>query len=747
MQQHPRIFDYLKIRQYTALLGFSLLYFSASFAQGESPFRPFTWEWPSPNASRLATGAPGPLYWQQKANYNISVQLDEIRHRISGQENLTYFNYSPNTLSFIWLQLDQNIRKPDALAQQILSGEYHGEKQMDMPRLQPALSFNGGVQDFEVRLNGQLLPATIVETNARIDLPQSLRPGESISLDMTWNYAINDGRDGGRCGYEYFPEDGNYIYEIAQFYPRVCTYDELWGWENKPFMGDSEFGLEFGDFQLAIELPSDFLVAATGELQNPDEVLSKTQKSRLESLNTSIGEPKFIVTPAEALIAAKSKSKTRKTWRYKAENVRDMAFAASKKFVWDAAKIKLGGKEILTQAFYPKEGMPLWDKYANHAVIHTLQTYSKLTFDYPYPVATAVHGPVWGMEYPMLAFCGGRPTSSGYYSRQAKYRMIGVVIHEVGHNYFPMIVNSNERRWAWMDEGLNSFCQILAEESFEENFPLRRGSIDDIDALMIGNDHQAIMTNADDLRDNSSISYIKTAIGLNLLRNEILGPELFDQAFRAYALRWAFKHPEPADLFRTIEDLSGNELNWFWRTWFYENPNFEVGISKVAHGRVSPTLAKSAGNDPHIRQNFRLPPSTDYCAQHPNLKDRYSEQSFGKALSNERELKELLEMQKLKKDTSQAFHYYQVLISRTQAGILPTQLEVYLNDGNTLKYQIPAQVWQKGNTRFVKEIYAPKPILAIVLDPQQVFPDIDRSNNIFPRLRDNLTFEETTLRQ
>lgn len=735
-------FDLLRLM---ALLGCFWASFSLSFGQGDGAFRPFTWEWPTPSENRLASGAPGPMYWQQKANYDISIRLDDIQHKISGSETLVYFNQSPHSLPFLWLQVDQNLRKPDALSKQISAGSFYSTLGEFERHFQPAPLFEGGVEDLLVSLNGVALKTTIVETNARIDLPKPLLPGESVALNISWSYRINDARDQGRCGYEYFPEDGNYIYEIAQFYPRVCTYDEIWGWENKPFLGDAEFGLEFGDFELSIDVPTGYLVTATGELKNEAEVLSKVQLSRLAKLKQSLGEPEFIVTAQEAYLAAKAKPNGRSIWKFSARNVRDMAFAASRKFIWDAAEIEIGGKSIRTQAFYPKEGMPLWDKYATHAIIHTLQTYSNLTFDYPYPVATAVHGPVWGMEYPMIAFCGGRPTSSGYYSRQAKYRMIGVVMHEVGHNYFPMVVNSNERRWAWMDEGLNSFCQIIAEESFEADFVLRRGSMQVIDVLMEGPDHQAIMTSPDELRDNSAISYHKTALGLNILRNEVLGPALFQDAFSAYANRWAFKHPEPSDFFRTIEDVSGHDLSWFWRTWFYENVDFEMGIAKVMHYALSADQNAKQQNDPHLVTQFRGKPISYYCESRPELKDRYSGQQYEKLKPHEDQLRDLL--QDAKPDTSKSGHLYQVLIERKGKGVLPVQLEAWMVDGTQLKFQIPAQVWLKGNTRFVKEIYSKKELAAIVLDPEEVIPDLNRSNNLFPREQDELDFEEPAFRR
>lgn len=725
-----------------------MLWAGALPAQPSNPFQPFSWEWPTPNDIRLASGAPGPGYWQQAADYDIAVVLDDVRQRISGQETITYFNHSPHSLHYLWMQLDQNLRRPDAMVRQMEQAASNATPQQFDRHFAPEPTFRGGIEDLKVTCSGHPLVHTEVETNLRVDLPQPLLPGDSVELQVQWSFAINDARAiEGRSGYEYFPEDGNYIYEIAQFYPRMCVYDDVKGWENRPFYGPAEFGLEFGDFDLRIDVPEDHVVAATGSLVNADQVLTKEQRQRLAKLDEHPGVPQPIISPEEAKANQKSRAKGRKVWHFRADNVRDVAFASSRKFAWDAATLHLGERKVLAQSLYPQEGIPLWDKYATHAILHTLQTYSRLSLDYPYPVATAVHGPVWGMEYPMMAFCGGRPTSSGYYSRQAKYLMIGVVIHEVGHNFFPMIVNSNERRWAWMDEGVNSFCQIIAEQTFERGFPLRRGSAERIADLMRGTDHQPIMTNPESLRDNSVVSYEKTAVGLYLLRHEVMGPDVFDMAFKEYARRWAFRHPEPADFFRTLEDASGYALSWFWRTWFYEAQPLEMGIRKVKHYLLPKSRAAKDYLDPHA-----IPPPgpaawSCYTDDKPALQDRYSGMESTSAEANEEFLEGLLYQAKTSPDTSKAFHVYQVQVERNGGCILPVQVQALYADGSRELFRLPAEVWMMGNSTFVKEVYSDQPILAFVLDPDHLIPDIDRSNDLFPRANGKLQFETADLRK
>jgi Peptidase family M1 domain len=735
------------MRYICALVWMSCVLSEHLLAQSENAFQPMSCEWPSPSESRLASGAPGPAYWQQRANYRISVVLDDVRQRLTGEETVTYFNNSPHSLAYVWMQLDQNLRRPDAMTRQTEPARnYTNANQFDRHFLQEP-TFLGGFEGLEIASMGQALTFKVVETNMRVDLPQPLAPGDSLVMQIKWTYAINDARLEGRSGFEYFPEDGNYIYEIAQFYPRMCVYDDVKGWENKPFYGPAEFGLEFGDFDLVANVPEDHVVNATGTLTNAPEVLSAEQQRRLAALSGKPGVPQFIVRPEEARIAQKTKATGRKIWHFQARNVRDIAFASSRKFIWDAAQTEVGNHKVIAQSFYPSEAMPLWDKYATHAIIHTLKTYSQLTLDYPYPVASAVHGPIWGMEYPMLAFCGGRPTSSGYYSRQAKYLMIGVIIHEVGHNFFPMIVNSDERRWAWMDEGLNSFCQIIAEQTFEHGFPLRRGAADNISSFMLSSDHQPIMTNPESLRDNGATSYEKAAIGLYILRNEVMAPGVFDMAFKEYARRWAFKHPEPADFFRSIEDASGYALSWFWRTWFYEAQPLEMSIGRVKHYLVNKERASKAYIDPHAMPMATKPREVCYVDGWPELKDRYSDQESASGEASAEVVEGMLRNAPTMLDTVNAYHVYQVNVERNGACILPMQLEAIYADGTRERYRLPAEVWMTGHHSFLKEVYSDKAIVGFVLDPDHAVPDADRSNDFFPRNEGGKQFETADLRK
>ena len=504
------------------------------------------------------------------------------------KETITYTNNSPDDLEYLWLQLDQNVRAKGADSKLTRTEEI--EPQMYSYQVAAFHSeFDGGFKITSVKdKKGGKLAHTINKTMMRIDLPAPLKSGASYTFKVDWWYNINDGlKTFARSGYEYFPEDGNYMYNIAQFYPRMCQYNEVDGWQNKQFLGRGEFTLSFGDYDVKITVPSDFIVAATGELQNTD-VLTKEQKARLDKAKNA-DAPVMIVTKDEAIANEQTKEKGRKTWNFKATNVRDFAFAASRKMVWDAQGVKMGGRTIMAMSYYPKEGMPLWDKYSTRAVVQTLETYSKHTFDYPYPVAISTHAAYTGMEYPMICFNFGRPRADGSYSERTKYRMIGVIIHEIGHNYFPMIVNSDERQWTWMDEGLNTFLQYLTECEWERDFPHRRGPAHKIVPYMKGdkNGIVPIMTNSESILQFGNNAYGKPATALNILRETVMGRELFDHAFKVYANRWKFKHPTPADFFRTMEDASGVDLDWFWRGWFYSTDHVDIALKDVSWYKVN----------------------------------------------------------------------------------------------------------------------------------------------------------------
>ncbi|MCB0564461.1 MAG: M1 family metallopeptidase, partial [Phaeodactylibacter sp.] len=551
----------------------------------KNKFRQLYQELPTPNVYRNAAGAPGHMYWQQKADYKISVELDDEKQRIYGEETITYHNNSPDLLEYLWVQLDQNRRAKDSDTYKTNTSEMSDSMSLqEIKELEP--TFDGGFNlEYVQTMDGKSLSHTVVKTMMRVDPPQPLQPGEQFSFRVKWWYNINDRMEiGGRSGYEYFKEDDNYLYTIAQFFPRMAVYNDVEGWQNKQFLGRGEFTLPFGDYEVDITVPADHYVAATGTLGNMPDVLTKEQVEKLEQAKQERNNPVIIVSEEDARKNEKDKSKAKKTWKFKAENVRDFAFASSRKFIWDAMGVEMGdGKVVLAMSMYPKEGNPLWEKYSTKAVAHTLKWYSHYTFDYPYPVAWSINAKQIGMEYPMICFNFGRPETDGTYSERTKYGMIGVIIHEVGHNYFPMIVNSDERQWTWMDEGLNSFVQYLAEQQWERDYPSRRGPAYKIVDYMKGDKDKIspIMTNSESIFQFGNNAYGKPATALNILRETIMGRELFDYAFKTYANRWKFKHPSPADFFRTMEDASAVDLDWFWRGWFFTTDHVDIAIDGV----------------------------------------------------------------------------------------------------------------------------------------------------------------------
>ncbi|MCS7073596.1 MAG: M1 family metallopeptidase [Bacteroidia bacterium] len=578
----------------------------------------------------------------------------------------------------------------------------------------------------------------------RIDLESPLGTNQKVSFFVEWSYKINDATIEGRSGYEYFPADKNYLYEIAQWFPRMCVFDDVNGWQHKSYIGRGEFALEFGDYRVTITVPNDHVVAATGTLMNPSQVLKPVWQERLKQAANS-DKPVFIITKEEAIANETSTPTGKKTWIFEAKNVRDFAFASSRKFLWDAASVTIGGKKILAQSFYPKEGMPLWDKYSTHAIMTTLQVYSRYTFDYPYPTAISVHGPVWGMEYPMICFNGGRPNPDGTYSRQLKYALISVIIHEVGHNYFPMIVSSDERQWSWLDEGLNSFLQFLTEQEFEPGYPSRRGFPQKIVPYMAGGGQEPIMTNSESINQFGNNAYGKPATALNILRETVLGRELFDYAFKEYANRWKFKHPEPADFFRTMEDASGVDLDWFWRGWFYSTDPVDISIDNIIHFKLTnqdPVLESQARKDEDLKANLTISKlrndsliQTYYVSDKPELLDFYNQSDEYKPadeiISKFRKYAENLPPAQQEALRS-GMNFYTLQFSN-KGIIMPLIFEVTFTDGSKELFRLPAEVWTKDNTKFNKEIVTKKEIASVLLDPYLETADIDTENNLFPR--------------
>ncbi len=722
---------------------------AAVYAQSKShpsdKFKQLGEELPTPNDYRAASGAPGHRYWQQRADYAIDVELDDATQRITGKETITYRNLSPDTLTYLWLQLDQNIWTKDSDAFKTQAAPSF----VDIPfgtidRMLPR-TFDGGYKITSVRdARNAPLPYTIVKTMMRIDLRAPLAPGETVIFSVDWNYNINDQKKiGGRTGYEYFKEDGNYLYEIAHWFPRMAAYNDVSGWQHKQFLGSGEFTLEFGNYRVRITVPDDHIVASTGVLQNPLEVLTKSQRDRLERAKTA-KQPVLIVTQDEAKANESNKPRGKKTWVFQADNVRDFAFASSRKFIWDAQLHDVSGNRVMAMSFYPKEGNPLWEKYSTHAIMHTLNVYSRYTFAYPYPVAISVNGPVGGMEYPMICFNGPRPETDGTYSPGTKHGLISVVIHEVGHNFFPMIVNSDERDWTWMDEGLNTFLQFLSEQEWEENYPSRRGEPKNITEYMASEAQVPIMTQSDSVLQFGNNSYGKPATALNILRETVLGRELFDYAFKEYARRWKFKRPMPADFFRTMEDASGVDLDWFWRGWFYTTDHTDISIEAVRLYTLdtrNPEIEneverKDKAAQPETlsqQRNRALPKRID---QFPTLRDFYNTYDEFKVTVTEQE-----EFQKYfatlteeeKALLNSGLNFYVVDLKNIGGLVMPVILQIDYADGTKEELRIPAELWRYDNFNVGKVIVTKKEIASITLDPHLETADVDLANNSFPR--------------
>lgn len=723
----------------------------AVFAQenvNKNPFRQLKTELATPNVYRTASGAPGHEYYQQKANYNIALTLDDNKQRITGTETITYVNNSPDELAYLWVQLDQNMRAKDSDTKKVSTGGM--STKMSFTQYEAMNNeFDGGFKIEYVRdMGNKNMDYTINQTMMRIDLPRPLKANSSVSFKIKWWYNINDRmKIGGRSGYEYFEEDDNYLYTIAQFYPRMAVYNEVEGWQNKQFLGRGEFALPFGDYKVSITVPSDHVVAATGELQNMNKVLTSTQRARYNKSATA-KEPVIIITEDEARENEKTKSDKTKTWVFQADNVRDFAFASSRKFIWDAKGVKLGGKTVMAMSYYPKEGNPLWEKYSTKAVEQTLLTYSKFTFDYPYSKAISVHAASIGMEYPMICFNYGRPEKDGTYSERIKYGMLGVIIHEVGHNFFPMIVNSDERQWTWMDEGLNTFLQYLTEQEFDREFPSRRGPARNITNYMKGDKStiSPIMTNSESIWQFGNNAYGKPATALNILRETIMGRELFDYAFKTYAQRWMFKHPTPADFFRTMEDASGVDLDWFWRGWFFSTDHVDIAMNDVKWYQVNTqnpetefafnTNAKeSEPADISYERNKTDIKTTmveadaklidfynSYNPLKPTVLDQKEYDRFKNGLS-EKELAALTEGK----------NFYEISFSNIGGLVMPLILEFSFADGTRTTQKIPAEIWRMGTTDITKVFSFDKEVISIALDPLLETADTDISNNYWPK--------------
>tara|TARA_B110000858_G_scaffold99308_1_gene114194 strand:+ start:1284 stop:3683 length:2400 start_codon:yes stop_codon:yes gene_type:complete len=779
----------MSFNKYSSLY-FVLLIPSFLFAQNKNlnynKFKQLKEEVAPPNVFRTASGAPGHEYYQNEADYVMNITLNDQDQKITGSETIKYHNNSPDKLEYLWIQLDQNKRSQNSDSYKIETSSFNPidkksiNKVLNYFELQDLGTeliyeedtiwnlnertiknmkpeFEGGfVISSVTNKDKNPLSYTIHKTMMRINLEKPLTSKESFEFNIDWSYNINDRMEiGGRSGYEYFEKDGNYLYTIAQFFPRMCVYNDTEGWQNKQFLGSGEFTLPFGDYDVKIVVPSDHVVAATGELVNADEILTPTQLERLEKARKNDKEPVFIVTEKEAIKNEKSTVKAMKVWHFKAENVRDFGWASSRKFIWDAMVVKQTSKDVLAMSFYPKEGNPLWEQFSTKVVAHTLKCYSKYTFDYPYPVAISVHTKWIGMEYPMICFNGGRPEEDGTYSERTKYGMIGVIIHEVGHNYFPMIINSDERQWTWMDEGLNTFLQYLTEQEFEKGYPSRRGPAYKIVNYMKGDKERIspIMTNSESIHQFGNNAYGKPATAMNILRETIMGRELFDYSFKMYSNRWMFKHPNPEDLFRTMEDASSVDLDWYWRGWFYSTDHVDISLENVKYYRINDQNPNT--NNKENKMNFVEVYNKDISNQRnkdiityrdtdKGLEDFYT--SYDRYKVTEKEIKKYEKFNKNLNDNEKEIlkrnqHFYEIKFSNIGGLVMPIILNFSFKDNSNGVVKIPAEIWKKNDLEISKVFAFDKEVIQIELDPFMETADTDRSNNFWPQQLEPTKFE------
>ena len=727
----------------------ALLTLSSTTLLAQTKFAQLDQLLPTPNNYRAASGAPGHAYYQQKADYKMTLVLDDAKQRLDGVETITYNNNSPDPLAYLWLQLDQNIYNLDSDSKIIEVEKMENFKSVSDLRKRD-FYYDGGFKIERItNMSGQPMKYFINKTMMRIDLAKPLLPGQNISFQIKWWYNINDRMQvGGRSGYEYFETDQNYLYTIAQFFPRMCVYNDVTGWQNKQFLGRGEFTLPFGDYEVSITVPADHIVAATGECQNYASILTAEQRKRYEQAKKS-DSPVIIVTQAEAEAAEKNKAQKTKTWVYKATNVRDFAFASSRKFIWDAQKQTVGNKDILCMSYYPKEGNPLWERYSTKLVAHTIKTYSKYTVNYPYPVAISVHSKWIGMEYPMICFNGGRPEADGTYSEGEKYGMWGVIIHEVGHNFFPMIINSDERQWTWMDEGLNTFVQYLTEQEWERDYPSRRGPAYMIADYMRGDVSgiSPIMTNSESIKQFGNNAYGKPATALNILRETVMGRELFDYAFKTYCERWAFKHPTPADFFRTMEDASAVDLDWFWRGWFYSTDHVDIALTDVKWFQLNtqnPALEKAFLQQKDAQKDVHIGVTRNQTAigQTVNERDPQIDDFYGK--------RNIYEVDALDQKAYESFvaktsaedlaylkagkQLYELTFENLGGLVMPLIIEATFADGSKKVERIPAEIWRIEELKVSKVFVYDQEVVSFRVDPFLETADTDLDNNTWPRV-------------
>ncbi|MGA1224729.1 MAG: M1 family metallopeptidase [Phycisphaerales bacterium] len=722
------------------------------------PFRQLDEVLPTPNEYRTASGAPGARHWQQKVDHEIAVTLDPVKAELVGTQKVVYHNNSPDELRYIWMQLDQNRFRRDSLGERAAPApELAGTQRVGLLRnLVEQHAFDGGYREITVTTpDGRPIAHTVVDTMLRIDLPKPLAPGKSFDFAMSWRFnVLKNTVTRARSNYELLGEsdpdlkdaDLAPLYVMAQFFPRAAPYGDVRGWQHKQFLGQGEFALEFGDYTLAVTVPDTWTVAATGELQNEREVLTAAQRERLAAARKDEA-PRFITTPEEAAANRSAEPKGTRTWRFSARNVRDVAFATSAAFLWDAAKAPVPGTDraALAMSFFPIEAEPLWSRYSTHAVAHTIDAYSRLAYPYPYPVAISVNGPVGGMEYPMISFNGPRPERDGTYSAGTKWGLVGVIIHEVGHNWFPMIINSDERQWTWMDEGLNTFVQYLAEQEWQRKYPSGRGEPERIIEYMTSDTQEPIMTNSESVRRLGPNAYAKPATALNILRETVLGRELFDFAFREYCRRWAFKSPEPADFFRTMEDASGIDLDWFWRGWFYTTRPVDVSIERVTRytletrdpGEVKGEKKAERDGRPQTLSEMRNAELAVRADRFPELLDFYSTFDELDVTPDDRDRFRRLVARLGARDAELLGTplSFTIVRFRNNDGIpTPLPLTVTFDDGSSEELTLPAEIWRyNGGAEASKLFVTDRPVVRVELDRRRQTADRDPSDNAYPQ--------------
>ncbi|MBO6846529.1 MAG: M1 family metallopeptidase [Maricaulis sp.] len=733
-------------------------------------------DWPTPNDARRATGAPGPGYWQQQVDYVIDARLDENSHVITGSATVAYTNNAPDTLDFLWFHLDQNRFRPDSIA---VMTETIGGGERATSRLGRISTDGIAARAFNRRrlvrengygqnitavtgADGEALDFTIIDTLMRVDLETPLETGDNVTFTIDWNHRLLEtlwagGRGGVECFDDYEHSGGDCIFQVAQWYPRAAAFTDFEGWHNKAFLSRGEFTLEFGDYEVSLTVPQDFIVAATGEIANADEVLTDAQLARLDEARTA-DEPVFIVTPEEAQANERRGTRSERTWRFTAENVRDFAWAGSRKFIWDAVGVEQDGEGmapdlVLAMSFYPFESEPLWSNFSTRAVEHTIDVYNEFAFPYPYPTAQSVAGPQGGMEYPMITFNGGtfgRPRIDDdgniTYSRGARDGLIGVIIHEIGHIYFPMVVNSDERQWTWMDEGLNSFLEDIAKLRWEEDFGGRnRSDVQWITGYMTSRNQQPIMTQSDSVRSIGANAYSKPSVALFILRETIMGHELFDEAFRTYSRRWRFKRPTPYDFFRTMEEVSGMDLDWFWRGWFYSTDHVDISIDNVTEGTFNtqdPEIenareraldeerGESRTQAHNIAEGIRF-----YSDDNPEVVDFYSTRDRHTVTNRERETYErfrdgLEDYEREILDSGDRIYYIE--LSNQGGLVMPVILEFTFANGETELVRIPAEVWRYNPANITWSYITDRQVVSVELDPLYETADADRTDNHYP---------------